>query len=102
MAKKRGGQLGNKNAIGNRGPWGDKPITDLLRKVLVQGDYKKARRIAENLTTLAATKEFRAVPAIKEVLDRVEGKVAQPLTGGDGGPITVEVIRFGQNQDPGK
>jgi hypothetical protein len=30
------------------------------------------------------------VPALKEITDRVEGKVAQPITGADGAPLIPE------------
>ena len=97
-----GAPKGNQFAKGHKGPWGDRPITDLLRRTILQGDAKKARRIAENLANLAAKGELRAVPAIKEVLDRVEGKVPQGIVGADGGPLTVEVVRFGHSKNPGK
>lgn len=94
---------GNQYAKGNPGPWKDKPLTDLLRRALLQGDAKKARRVAENLVALAGKRDTRAVAAIKEVFDRIEGKVAQPLTGEGGtGPVVVEVVRFGaKSTNPG-
>lgn len=90
---KAGAPKGNQNAKGNKGPWGDKPVTDLLRRVLAQNP-KRARAIAENLATLAAKKDMRAVAAIRELLDRTEGKVAQPVTGEGGGPVEIRVKTF--------
>ena len=102
MTVKNRALLGNQNAKGNKGPWADRPITDLLRRTLLQGDAKKARRMAENLVKQGMKNNPRAVQAIKEVLDRVEGKVPQGIVGADGGPLTVEVVRFGQGKNPGK
>lgn len=32
--------------------------------------------------------------AVKEIGDRLDGKPAQAITGADGGPLTVEIVRF--------
>jgi len=49
------------------------------------------------LDTLLAREEFPTVQmqAVREVFDRTEGKAAQPVavTGGDGGPLIIEVRR---------
>lgn len=64
----RGGQPGNKNGSKNR------PITDLMRRALLQGRAKKARAIADALILKA---EEGDVPAFREVVDRIEGKSPQ-------------------------
>lgn len=89
-----GAPKGNQNAKGNPGPWADRPLTDLLRRALAQGDSKRARRIAENLLDQAAKNDPRAVQAIREVFDRIEGKVPQAITGEGGGPVEIRVRNF--------
>ena len=79
----RGAPLGNKNGSKNR------PITDLMRRALLQGDAKKARAIADALIAKAAEGD---VPAFREVADRIEGKVPQPITGPEGGPLQVQDV----------
>jgi ribosomal protein L17 len=60
-----GAQLGNTN--NSKG----KMITDELRKVLVQNDRLKVRRIVEKLVEAAEEGDSWA---IKEVFDRMDGK----------------------------
>lgn len=66
----------------SRGQQRDKPFRDALRKRIAEAsdDPRKLDRIAEKLLSLA---ESGDVPAIKEVADRLDGKVAQALIGGD-------------------
>ena len=98
--KKSGAQPGNNNASKGR-PW-----TDALRRALKQMEtagFKRGEalnKIAETvvLAALAGEKE-----AIQEIANRLDGKPVQPSTisGDDGGPITVEIIRFSaQAPDP--
>lgn len=90
----KGGPKGNQHAKGNPGPWKDKPLTDLLRRALKQGQAKRARQIAENLLDQAAANDPRAIQAIKEVFDRIEGKVPQAITGEGGGALEILVKQF--------
>lgn len=68
----------------------DKPFREALRKQIAEmsGDPKRLERIAVKLLTTA---EDGDIAAIKEVADRLDGKVAQALehTGSDGGSIEV-------------
>ena len=76
-----GGQPGNKNAVKNR------PITDLIRRALAQNDSEKARRLAEALIARAIAESDKAAT---EILDRVEGKVTQPIAGtGEDGELLI-------------
>lgn len=66
-------------------------------------DLKAAARVytAEALKTLASVmraseSDAARVGAAKELLDRGHGKAAQPITGEDGGPLTVQVVRFAE------
>ena len=78
-----GAPLGNKNAVKNR------PITDLIRRALLQHDSAKARELADSLIARAIAESDRAAT---EVLDRIEGKVPQAITGPDGGPLQVQDV----------
>ena len=60
-----------------------------MRRALLQGDAKKARAIAD---ALIAKAEEGDVPAFREVADRIEGKVPQPITGPEGGAIQVQEV----------
>jgi NADPH-dependent ferric siderophore reductase len=57
----------------------DKPFAEALRMELAAaGDNHKAlRKIARNLITLAQDQSKDAMPAIKEIADRLDGKPAQ-------------------------
>lgn len=79
----RGAPLGNSNATKNR------PITDLMRRALAQNNSEKARALADALIRRAIVESDRAAT---EVLDRIEGKVPQSITGADGGPVQVQDV----------
>ena len=74
---KVGAPVGNDNA--KKG----KMFYDQLRKVLVQNDQFKLRKISDQLVDMAIKGEAWA---IKEVMDRMDGKpvAAQELSGPDG------------------
>lgn len=70
-----------------RGQQRDKPFRDALRKKIAEAseDPRKLDRIADKLFALA---EAGDVAAIKEVADRLDGKVPQAVGGSDElGPI---------------
>ena len=77
---KGGAPLGNQN--GKKG----KLFYDQLRVALVQEDKKRLRNIAEKLVKAA---ENGDAWAIKEVIDRVDGKAVQAteITGADGADL---------------
>ena len=72
-----GAPIGNQNAKKGKLFYGE------LQKVLVQEDRKKLRKIAEKLVTAAEEGEAWA---IKEIMDRVDGKAVQAteISGTDG------------------
>ena len=76
----RGGQIGNQN--GKKG----KLFYDQLRVALVQEDKKRLRTIAEKLVKAA---ENGDAWAIKEIIDRVDGKAIQAteISGVDGADL---------------
>lgn len=84
---KGGAPLGNQN--GKKG----KLFYNQLRKVLVQEDSRKLRTIAEKLVDAAEQGEPWAV---KEIMDRVDGKSVQSteISGVDGEAIELKQIEF--------
>jgi hypothetical protein len=73
------GQVSNPN--GNNG----KPFRDALRMELAAAgdDHRALREIAANLIQLAKLRDTDALPAIREVADRTDGKVPTPVGGTD-------------------
>jgi hypothetical protein len=68
-------------------PPSEKTFSNMLRIAIMEakeGGGNKLRAVADALVDKAMSGD---VPAIREVADRLEGKVAQPVTGRDGGPI---------------
>ena len=84
---KGGAPIGNQN--GKKG----KLFYDALRVALVQEDSRKLRNIAEKLVKAAEDGEPWA---IKEVIDRVDGKAVQAteISGVDGEAIELKQIEF--------
>ena len=85
---------GNQYAKGHKGPWGDRLFTDTIRRAILQNDGKKLRDIADSLVAIATAgeKDSDRVSAIKEIADRVDGKVPQAITGPDGGPVQIQDV----------
>lgn len=78
-----------------RGQQRDKPFRDALRMEIADadGDFKRLRRIAVALLDKA---EGGDVQAIKEIGDRLDGKVAQAIIGDDSeDPVSVRTIVTG-------
>jgi hypothetical protein len=78
-----------------RGQQRDKPFRDALRMEIAAAgeDHKALREVARALLTKAASGD---VHAIREIGDRMDGKVAQALVGDDGSaPITLRTIVTG-------
>jgi len=62
--------------IGNRNSANGKIWTNTLRRALLAEDGKRMRRVADALVSKA---EEGDVPAIKEIGDRIDGKVPQAI-----------------------
>ena len=84
------GKSGNPN--GARKPRAFAEELRMALKATDAADRDGLRRIAE---ALIAKAEEGDVSAIREVADRIDGKVAQAVTGADGEPLVVQIIRFG-------
>ena len=82
-----GAPLGNTNSSKENRLW-----ANTIRRVHVQSEGERLRRIAEKLYTMA---EEGDIQAIKEIGDRLDGKPTQSteLSGPDGGPVET-VTRF--------
>ncbi|MSX98129.1 MAG: hypothetical protein F2743_08460 [Actinobacteria bacterium] len=73
----------------------DKPFRDALRMEIAEAgeNLRALRAIARNLIAQAGKDETSALGAIKEVADRLDGRVAQPIAGADGeGAVQMEHI----------
>lgn len=73
-----------------RGQQRDKPFRDALRMAVAdaEGDFRKLRRIADALIDRAAAGQ---VDAIREVADRLDGKVTTTVASdGELGPLVVK------------
>lgn len=66
-------------------------MNDTLKRILIQNEALRARSIAEALVTKA---EDGDVSAIKEVFDRMDGKVVQEnkISGDSDAPLMIQVI----------
>ena len=77
-----------------RGPYIDKPFRDALR-LAVKRPENAAVKGKTKLDKIAAALVEEAVngdvPAIKEIGDRLDGKVPQAVTGEGGGPIAMAI-----------
>lgn len=71
-----------------RGQQRDKPFRDALRMELAAAgeNHKALREIARNLIDVARHPDIAALPAIREIADRMDGKPAQAIVGDDDQP----------------
>lgn len=76
------------------GPFADKPFRDALR-VAVKREADSEAKGKTKLDKLVARLVEEAisgdVPAIKEIGDRLDGKVPQAVTGEGGGPVALAI-----------
>ena len=78
--------IGNDNAAKK-----NRMFSDELRKMYVQ----KRRDILKACEALAKKAEDGDIMAIRELADRLEGKVSQAITGPDDGPIEASIsVKF--------
>lgn len=80
---------GNKNAAKSR-MFEQALIRAIKQRDLAEGEGETLRKVAERLLDAAIAGELNA---IKETRDTLDGKPAQAITGGDGGPIQLEEVR---------
>lgn len=77
----RSGPPGNKNSTIEK-----RMFADAVRRIAVQNNGQELRDVVESLFASAKSGE---VPAIKEIADRLDGKVPQAIVGAEGGPIEI-------------
>lgn len=91
----RGGQVGNQNAAKGR-RWTEAIDRALAKKSKAAG-IQELDRLAEKFLEEV---EAEGLDGYKELADRIDGKATQAVTGADGGPLVVEVIRFADPDTP--
>jgi len=69
-------------------------FADALRMELAAagGDNKALRGIARNLINLAQKDDEKALPAINAIADRLDGKPAQAIIGGDEDDPAINIV----------
>lgn len=80
-----------------RGPYIDKPFREALQLAVKRSadvDVKGKTKLDKIAIQLIDEAIKGDVPAIKEVADRLDGKVPQAVTGEGGGPLTVVIRKF--------
>jgi hypothetical protein len=84
------GQSGNPSGTKPNKPWRE-AINRALARAEQSGDFKDLNKLADRLLELASTGD---IAALKEVGDRLDGRPAQAIVGGDDGdsPIQVETL----------
>lgn len=88
-----GAPLGNRNGAKENRIWGDE-----LRKAVAQDKRAKIRRAIEKQMEAAADGDLNAA---KELADRLDGRPAQAITGTDGGPLVIQVVKFADDTPAG-
>lgn len=83
------------------GPFADKLWREAIRKAALE--FAEGKRGPKKLEAAAKALVGAAiagdVSAAKEMGDRLDGKVAQAITGPEGGPLVVNIVRFGDARD---
>ena len=77
-----------------RGPYIDKPFRNALRLAAMRpgdADVKGKTKLDKIAAALVGEAVKGDVPAIKEIGDRLDGKVPQSVTGEGGGPVALAI-----------
>ena len=82
---------GNRNASKENRLWGD-----TVRRVVTQENSKKLRLAAESLVAQAIEGD---TGALRELGDRLDGKVPQGIVGADGGPVQIQDVPWLKGRD---
>lgn len=86
-----GAPQGNKNAVKANRLWGS-----TIHRVITQDNSKKLREAAESLVAEAIAGD---VGALRELGDRIDGKVPQGIVGADGGPLEIVSVPWLKGRD---
>lgn len=84
-----GAPFGNNNEV--KGKRWQQAIDRALAKRSRVAGIEELDRLAEKFLDEV---EAQGINGFKELGDRLDGKPAQAITGADGGPLTVEIVRF--------
>ncbi len=78
-------------------------ITQRFRQMMLEKCPfdSKQRTWLESLSEAGLRQALTQPIALREILDRLEGKVTQPITGEDGGPILVDLLGRLRGRTPG-
>lgn len=90
-----GAPKGNQNATKTK-VWS----AAIERALAKRSKVAKVEALDELAEKLLANCDAGDMAALKELGDRLDGKPAQAITGADGAPITVQVLRFADAADP--
>lgn len=90
---------------GNSNPADGKLWKAAIRKALDKRNKTKSRKEGFDSLVDLAEKFLEACDdkegwAFKELGDRIDGKAVQPIAGADGGPVVIEIVKFGADQTP--
>ena len=81
--------------LGNQNATKGKRWNDAIERALANRSRAKGIEALDELAEVLLQKVQEGdVSAIRELGDRLDGKPTQAITGADGGPLTIEVIKF--------
>jgi hypothetical protein len=83
--------LAARKTAGNQ--WTDKAWRDAIRVAVLRAhkDPKKGKKLAALADALVDAGLDGDVPALKEIGDRLDGRVPQAITGDGGGPVAMAI-----------
>jgi hypothetical protein len=83
--------LAARKSPGNQ--WTDKAWRDAIRRAVMRAheDPKKGKKLEALADQLVDEGLKGDVPALKEIGDRLDGKVPQAITGDNGGPVAMSI-----------
>ena len=93
-----GAPLGNQNAVKAK-RW-QQAIDRALEKRSKAAGIEELDRLAEKFLdtiedmTIGTEKRGPSIAGFVDLADRLDGKPSQAITGADGGPLTIEVVKF--------
>ena len=90
-----GAPLGNQNAAKAK-RWSDAIDRALEKRSKVEG-IQALDALAEKFLDEV---EAAGINGYKELGDRLDGKAPQAIVGADGGPLTVEIVRYADTDTP--
>ena len=94
-----GAPVGNQNASRSGGRiWAAAIERALERRKPANERVKAIDELADALLNKCADGDLQA---LKELGDRLDGKPAQVVSGVDGGPLTIQIVRFADDKTTG-